>query len=122
MNVSEEQGFENKSFGFLPDGYVCEWSFDKKEEWYTDNRDKVTYRFEHAGVFQVKLRVRDNCNTAGDSVRIVVHGNDSLDFDFNKALYCTGQEVTADFVQRGKAPFNSLAWIMPMARYKAENR
>lgn len=107
------RGFENKSFGFLPDGYVCEWSFDKKEEWYTDNRDKVTYRFEHAGVFQVKLRVRDNCNTAGDSVRIVVHGNDSLDFDFNKALYCTGQEVTADFVQRGKAPFNSLAWIMP---------
>lgn len=104
------RGFENKSFGFIPAGYRCEWMFEQDGNIITDNRSQVTHVFEKPGLYQVKLKVYDNCNEDIDSVSVRVHGNDSLDFSIEKGVYCSGQEVRMAFVQKGGMPFGDFHW------------
>lgn len=106
-----DRGFINKSFGFTPDGYVCQWRFEKELE--TNTEEKVTHLFETPGTYVVRLEVKDNCNVDADSVEIVVHGNDSLDFRWEQPVLCTDKEVELKFVQRGKAPFGDFKWTFP---------
>lgn len=105
-----ERGFENKSFGFAPAGYRCEWQFEGNGDIVSDNRAQVTHLFATPGLYQVKLRVYDNCNEDIDSVAVRVHGNDSLDFTVNEGIYCSGKEVRMKFVQHGTAPFGDFRW------------
>lgn len=105
-----ERGFENKSFGFIPAGYRCEWVFEHAGDIVTDNRPQVTHVFEKPGLYQVKLKVYDNCNEDIDSVSVRVHGNDSLDFEVEKGIYCSGREVKMAFVQKGSMPFGDFRW------------
>lgn len=105
-----ERGFENKSFGFTSAGYRCEWVFERDGNIVTDNRSQVTHVFEKPGLYQVKLKVYDNCNEDIDSVSVRVHGNDSLDFEIEKGIYCSGREIKMSFVQRGDMPFGDFRW------------
>lgn len=105
-----EIGFENKSFGFIPEGYRCEWIFGEEGNRLTDNRPQVTHVFEKPGLYRVKLKVYDNCNEDTDSVFVRVHGNDSLDFEIERGVYCSGKEVKMAFVQKGEMPFGDFRW------------
>lgn len=115
-----ERGFENKSFGFIPAGYRCEWMFEGDGNRITDNRPQVTHIFKNPGLYQVKLRVYDNCNEDIDSVFVRVHGNDSLDFEIEKGIYCSGQEVKMAVVQKGNMPFGDFRWEFPNGEVKNE--
>lgn len=108
-----DRGFENKSFGFASQEYNCEWQFEEGADIVTDNAAKVSWLFEKPGTYMVKLRVRDNCNEDLDSVKVIVRGNDSLDFEFGTAPWCTGTDIPFQFVQKGKEVFGDFRWEFP---------
>lgn len=114
----EKRGFENKSFGFVPGGYTCEWQFESDRALVTDTSSKVSWLYERPGEYIVRLRVRDNCNEDTDSIRIVVHGNDSLDFQFAEGPWCSGEEIGMKFVEHGHAPFSNFVWTFPDGRIR----
>lgn len=106
-----ERGFINKSFGFMAEGYTAEWQFEKD---ITTNTDiSVEHVFDSPGTYTVRLRVRDNCNEDNDSLKLVVHGNDSLDFRWQEGPLCTDREIALEFVQRGEQPFGDFRWEFP---------
>lgn len=112
-----ERAFWNKSFGFVPQGYTCEWDFGDRTSPETDTVSVApkAHLFETPGTYTIRLRVKDECQERLDSVKIVVHGNDSLDFAFekDKNQLCTGESVRLWLVQRGKEPFTDLRWTLP---------
>lgn len=111
--LGEVRGFMNKSFGFTPSGYVCEWQFEREGELLTDQREKVEHIFKQPGTYWVKLSVRDNCNSDTDSVMVNVHGNDSLMFTYEQQVWCTGNEIRLSFVPHGEAAFSNFHWTLP---------
>ncbi|MDE7374415.1 MAG: hypothetical protein K2M86_03685, partial [Odoribacter sp.] len=112
-----EQAFWNKSFGFIPQGYACEWDFGDGTPLVFDTvtMKAKAHLFEKPGVYQVRLRVKDECNEKQAFSTVTVIGNDSLDFAFDKDKdnLCTGDSVRIRFVQRGEAPFANLKWTLP---------
>ena len=117
-----DRGFWNKSFGFISQGYTCEWDFGDGTPLETDTvsvRPKA-HMFARPGEYFVRLRVRDECNEVQDSLKILVHGNDSLTFAFEKdnEKLCTGDSIRIWFVQRGKEPFTNLRWDLPDGTYQ----
>ncbi|MDE6451879.1 MAG: PKD domain-containing protein, partial [Odoribacter sp.] len=112
-----DRGFWNKSFGFISQGYTCEWNFGDGTPLETDtvSIEPKAHLFARPGEYVVRLRVKDECNEVLDSLKVFVHGNDSLDFAFGKdqRKLCSGDSVRIWLVQRGKEPFTNLRWTLP---------
>lgn len=113
--------FKNKSFGFLPQGYFCEWNFGDGTPWEAGADSLKKHAFDVPGIYTVRLRVKDECEERMDSLRVKVYGNDRLDFAFGKDenRLCVGDSIPVWFVQRGEAPFSSLKWTMPDGRTRS---
>lgn len=116
-----DRGFENKSFGFSQNGYTCEWQFGVGEDLITDNSAEVVHLFEKPGSYLVTLKVRDNCNEDVDSIKIQVHGNDSLDFAFDDHPHCSDKEIGMKLIQHGDKPFSNFRWRFPDGRVRNES-
>lgn len=117
-----DRAFWNKSFGFIPQGYTCIWDFGDNTPLEADTLSykPKTHVFEKPGTYTVRLRVKDECNEKMDMVQIVVHGNDSLDFAFekDKSRLCTGDSIRLWLVERGEEPFTDLRWTLPDGSYQ----
>lgn len=111
----EDVKFWNRSYGFISRGYTCEWDFGDGTPLQSDTAATKKHRFEKPGTYEVRLRVKDECNKQLEKLSVIVHGNDSLDIAFSKDKdkLCTGDSVRIWLDQKGKERFSNLSWILP---------
>ncbi len=103
----------NASFGFDKATAEWEWKFESgNSAWVQSNRDTATHRYLSPGVYTVILNMRDRCNSDTAMQEITVKGNDSLYFEIQSHPYCTGDNVTLKFIQKGMPEFSDLRWTI----------
>ncbi|MCM1031351.1 MAG: PKD domain-containing protein [Oscillibacter sp.] len=104
---------KNASFGFDKATAEWEWKFESgNSAWVQSNRDTATHRYLSPGVYTVILNMRDRCNSDTAMQEITVKGNDSLYFEIQSHPYCTGENVTLKFIQKGMPEFSDLRWTI----------
>ncbi|MDE5611062.1 MAG: PKD domain-containing protein [Odoribacter sp.] len=113
----EDVNFWNRSHGFISRGFTCEWDFGDGTPLQSDTvaTTPKMHRFEKPGTYEVRLRVKDECNERVESLSVIIHGNDSLAIAFgkDKDKLCTGDSVRIWLDQKGKERFSNLSWTLP---------
>ncbi|WP_251621249.1 PKD domain-containing protein [Odoribacter lunatus] len=102
----------NASYGFDKETVEWRWQFEANGAWQQSGKDTAFYNYSAPGKYIVTLSVKDRCNEDTSRTEITVRGNDSLHFEMLSAPYCSGQQVTMKFVQKGGPEFTDLRWTI----------
>lgn len=103
---------ENQSIGFDPVSSEWGWRFGEDNALTNFGEETTKHVFEHPGTYKVMLWMRDRCNEDTVSHVVEIKGNDSLYFDILQRPYCTGENITMRFIQKGSPVFGDLKWTL----------